>query len=95
MCSFLLSQPLCSSWGGLRSLPPVREGADPKNFHSQNLVCCQLDVPAINHQDRKKKEARRTKFTDVFNTSILSGTTCSSCVFPLCPKPDTSAIITH
>lgn len=96
MCFLLLSRPLCSLWGRLRSLPPAREGAGPKNFHSQNWVCCQLDVPpATNHQDGKKEEVRRTKFTDVFNSPIISGTTCSSYVFPLCPEPDTSAIITH
>ena len=51
-CSSLLSQSFCSSLGRLRSLPLVKEGADPKNFRSQNSVCCQLDVPpATNHQD--------------------------------------------
>lgn len=46
----------------LRSLPHVKEGADPKNFHSPNLICCQLDVPsATNHQDWKKKNSTESK----------------------------------
>lgn len=58
--------------------------------------CCQLDdvPPATNHQDWKKT-VQRAKFTDVVNSGLLSGTTCSSYRFPFGSASDSSAIVTH